>query len=270
MYRVQRVVRNLLPERLAAVGRRLFGGIPGGESHAPQSFADHYVETLEKAGRSFAGATVLIFGHGPSYGFACALLATGAEHVLLFDPYAPPDDALNARWLERYPDYLERADGSVRPKSRWMTIIDPAPRPADSQLPVADIVVSTSVYEHLADPDLWTGKLAAATASDGINVHMIDLRDHFFHMPFEMLAYSSGTWDRWLNPRQNLNRWRLDQYDAVFRSHFERVDIEALERDPEAFAAVRDRIRPEFLSGDSELDAITEIEVVATGPRPNR
>lgn len=269
-YLAQRILRNLLPAPVAVGARRLFGGIAGGESHAPEHFAGHYEETLARAERSFQGSRVLIFGHGPSYGFACALLATGAEHVYLWDPYAGPDDRANRRWLEEYPQYLQERGGRVEPHAGWMTLIDAGARPAEVEFPNVDLAVSTSVFEHLADPDLWAAKLARAVDPGGVNLHMIDLRDHFFERPFEMLCYSEATWRRWLNPRHHLNRWRHDDYERMFRRHFGRVSIEILESDPELFEAYRPRIRPEFVTGDRRIDSVLEIEVLASAPLRQR
>lgn len=266
-YLVQRVARNLLPAAVADMARRRFGGIPGGESHAPDHFAAHYAETLDRYGRSFVGSTVLVFGHGPSYGFACALLAAGASHVYLWDPYAKPDEIVNRRWRDRYPEYLELRGGHVVPHGGWMTLLAPGERPGEIEFPRVDLVVSTSVFEHLADPDLWAAKLARAAAPDGLNLHMIDLRDHFFDRPFEMLCYSQATWERWLNPRHHLNRWRHDDYVALFRRYFGDVEVEILESDPRLLEQYRPRIRPEFLTGDDRIDCALEIEVVAWSPR---
>ncbi|MDH3745023.1 MAG: hypothetical protein OES47_07985, partial [Acidobacteriota bacterium] len=63
-YVVQRAGRNLLPDGAASLARRLLGDIAGGESHAPVVFAEHYVESLARAGRLLTGAEVLLFGQG--------------------------------------------------------------------------------------------------------------------------------------------------------------------------------------------------------------
>ncbi|MDX1504032.1 MAG: hypothetical protein R3325_16860 [Thermoanaerobaculia bacterium] len=267
-YLTQRLVRNWLPGPVAAWARRRLGGIPGGESDAPEEFADHYAETLAREGESFAGRAVLLFGHGPSYGMGCALLQRGVTHVYLFDPYADPDDLLNRRWLAEYPGCLEETSAGIRPRPAGMTEIGAGETPHEAQLPVVDLVLSTSVFEHLDDVGLWVDKLAGITAPGGCQVHMIDLRDHFFDRPFEMLCYSEAAWTRWLNPRHNLNRWRLDQYEEAFRRHWSEVRIETIGREEELFAAARPRIRPEFLTGDPKIDSITEIEVFVRGARP--
>ncbi len=263
-YVTQRVGRNLLPDRAAAMARRLLGDIAGGESYDPDFFARHYVKSLAKAGHSFDGVSVLIFGQGPSLGFACHLLKAGARHIHLFDPYAPPEDRANRRWLERFPQYLESTAEGIRPRPEWMSLLA-GQTPSETGV-LADIVISTSVFEHLPDIERWAAEMARVTAPDGVNLHMIDLRDHFFHMPFEMLKYSAGTWNRWLNPRQHLNRKRYAEFETAFRNHFREVSVEVLARDPVAFAEARPKIRAEFLTGDEEIDAVTEIQITASGP----
>jgi len=129
-----------------------------------------------------------------------------------------------------------------------------------------DIILSTSVYEHL--DDIWgiTRALARLTSPDGIHVHFIDLRDHFFKYPFEMLCYSERTWRSWLNPTSNLNRCRLPDYQRVFGENFADVDAEILESDAAALRAAHPRIRPQYLTGDEQFDAVTQVCIIARQP----
>jgi hypothetical protein len=94
----------------------------------------------------------------------------------------------------------------------------------------------------------------------------VDLRDHFFKYPFEMLRFSENTWRRWLNPSSNHNRYRLWDYRRVFESCFGQVEIEVLDREEEAFRKLKPHIRPEFVSGKPEEDAVTLIRVIASKP----
>lgn len=139
--------------------------------------------------------------------------------------------------------------------------------PLSADFPPADVVVSSSVYEHLDDVDGITRSLAALTKSDGLHIHYVDLRDHFFKYPFEMLAYSESLWRGWLNPTSNHNRFRLWDYRRAFERYFEKVEIQILERDEAAFTKARPRIRPEFISGDLQDDSVTLILVIASRPR---
>jgi hypothetical protein len=130
-----------------------------------------------------------------------------------------------------------------------------------------DIVVSTSVLEHVEDPPGNLRALRRLTRADGIHIHFVDLRDHFFRYPFEMLHYSERIWRAWLNPSSNHNRYRLWDYRRVFEENFGEVEVQTLGDDVPAFEAARSRIRPEFISGNLAEDAATLIRVVAHQPR---
>jgi len=117
------------------------------------------------------------------------------------------------------------------------------------------------------DPAANVHALSRLTRPDGLHIHFIDLRDHFFRYPFEMLHYSDRTWRAWLNPTSNHNRYRLWDYRRAFEEKFEEVEIETLDRDIAAFEAARGRILPAFISGDLQEDAATLIKVVAAKPR---
>jgi hypothetical protein len=112
-----------------------------------------------------------------------------------------------------------------------------------------------------------TAALAKLTSPTGIHLHFVDLRDHYFKYPFEMLAYSENLWRNFLNPTSNLNRFRLTNYRDVFKTYFQKVDITVLKRQRDEFRLVRSRIRPEFLTGDEAEDSVTLIHVFAESPK---
>jgi hypothetical protein len=122
------------------------------------------------------------------------------------------------------------------------------------------------VYEHLEDVEGITRALTGLTSADGTHIHFIDLRDHFFKYPFEMLRFSESAWRRWLNPSSNHNRYRFWDYRRVFQDCFASVGIEVLGREVEAFRKLKPHVRPEFVSGNLDEDAVTLIRVIASGP----
>jgi SAM-dependent methyltransferase len=156
----------------------------------------------------------------------------------------------------------------LRPRREWMTLLEVDIRGvADiGGMEPVDIVISSSVYEHLDDVEGITQALARLTRPDGMHIHYVDLRDHFFKYPFEMLRFSEATWRRWLNPSSNHNRYRLWDYRRAFRACFANVEIEVLSREEEAFRKLLPRIRREFVSGKMEEDAVGLIQVVASKP----
>ena len=100
-----------------------------------------------------------------------------------------------------------------------------------------------------------------------MQIHFIDLRDHYFKYPFEMLCYSDKIWYKWLNPSSYLNRYRITDYQRIFEKYFTNVEITVLASNSEAFQQVQSRIHQEFLSGVTEIDSATVIRVVTQGIR---
>jgi len=242
---------------------------PGLETSEPQAAVSRYVDLLNGRRQTFDGKRVLVFGYGGRFDIGVGLLEVGAGHVVLCDKFAPPDDPHNAALLEKYPSHLFLDEGRTRPRPERMTLFQADIRDAQpsDDFPQFDIVVSSSVYEHLDDVDGITRALASLTKPDGLQIHFVDLRDHFFKYQFEMLHYSEKVWFGFLNPTSHHNRFRLWDYRRVFENYFENVEIEVLERQEAEFEKVRSRVRPEFISGNIKDDSVTLIRVLASKPR---
>jgi len=269
-YLFPRLVRHFLPE--AAVRFLLHNRFiirPGLETRSPDEAVQRYQAALNVQDIPLAGKRVLLFGYGGSFAVGCSLLELGAAHVILSERADFVTDPRNRQLLSAYPHYLEeRRPGQVYPRSQFFTLLHGDIRTAAAQqaVPPADLILSSSVFEHLADVPGITRALARLTRPDGAQLHFIDLRDHFFRYPFEMLTVSQSAWHNWLNPTSNLNRFRTRDYRQVFEDCFQSVALDVLERDPTAFEAARARIRPEFLSGDREQDSVTILRVTARRP----
>lgn len=269
-YLLPRFIRHILPE--PAVRFLLGCGWiirPGLATRAPLEAVERYLKAAVAAGGSIVGKRVLILGYGGNFTTACELLRHGADHVVLAEKEGFPDRSSNAALLPIYPDYLMMEGGQVLPYPEKITLChsDIRQDAVANRLESVDFVFSNSVYEHLEDVEGITRALAALSNPDVIQVHFIDLRDHYFKYPFEMLCYSEETWLRWLNPSSHHNRYRLHDYERTFRACFKRVEITILASDYEAFSRERSRIRPEFLSGHDPADAATLILVSAVGQK---
>jgi hypothetical protein len=164
--------------------------------------------------------------------------------------------------------YFHAEKPGLRPRAEWMTLLESDIRDAKvtSDIEPVDIVLSSSVYEHLDDVEGITSSLAGLTKPAGIQIHYVDLRDHFFKYPFEMLRFSENTWRKWLNPSSNHNRYRLWDYRRVFEAYFGQLEIEILACEEEVFRKQMPHIRPEFISGNLNEDAVTLIRVIASKP----
>lgn len=268
-YLLARVIRHFLPESAARfLLKRRWIIRPGLESSDPVAAVTRYVDVLSQHGRSIKGQRVLVFGYGGRFAVGVELLKQGAAHVVLCDHFVLLDTERNLLLLPQYGDCLFVEGGEVKPLPQFMTLLHGDIREASiqSKIPPVDCVFSTSVYEHLDDVDGITRALASLTKPDGLHLHFVDLQDHFFKYPFEMLAFSGHVWKSFLNPTSNLNRLRLPDYEKIFNTWFQNVDILVLAHDEKEFQKARARIRPEFLSGDASVDSVTLIQVVAQKP----
>lgn|SRR5574341_581877 len=268
-YLFPRLVRHFLPEKLVRT-LLLNSWIirPGIETSNPPVAVKRYVDVLSSRGSSFWGKRVLAFGYGGRFDVGFSLLKEGASHVILCDKYARPDESHNLRLFGAEQKYFVVEKSGLRPRKEWMTLLQMDIREiqARGEVEAVDIVLSSSVYEHLDDVEGITRALAHLTKLDGIQIHYVDLRDHFFKYPFEMLRFSESTWRNWLNPSSHHNRYRLWNYRDVFKACFGEVEIEILTHEEEAFRKLRPYIRPEFVSGNIEVDAATTVRVVVSKP----
>ncbi len=268
-YLLPRLARHFLPERLVRF-LLLRGWVirPGLETRQPHAAIQNYLDALEGCGFSLNGKRVMVFGYGGRFDLGLGLLEAGAEGVVLCEKDAPPDDAHNRALLPRYGAHLVLDGKRVRPRSARLTLLQGDVRClSPAEFAPLDLVVSRSVYEHLDDVEGVTRALAALTSPHGLQVHFVDLRDHFFRYPFEMLCYSERVWRGWLDPSTHHNRYRLWDYRRAFEQCFEHVEVRVLARDEPAFQKARPRIRPEFISGNVEEDSATLIRVLASRPR---
>ena len=271
-YLIPRLIRHFLPEKL--VRTLLLRNIiihPGLETDNPDAAVKRYVEVLSERGLSFQGKRVLVFGYGGRFDIGFGLLKAGAAHVILCDKYAPPDEAHNQRMFASEEKYFLMEKEGLRPRPEWITLLEADIRDAQAtkKIEPVDFVISSSVYEHVDDVEGITRALAKLTKPDGLHIHYVDLRDHYFKYPFEMLRFSETTWRTWLNPSTNHNRYRLWNYRDAFKSCFAQVEIKILSREEEEFRKLLPRIRPEFVSGNLEEDAVGVILLIASKPFMN-
>ena len=268
-YLAPRLARHFLPEKLVRP-LLLRGWIirPGIETSNPSAAVKRYADVLSNRGSSFWGKRVLVLGYGGRFDVGFSLLKEGASHVILCDKYAPPDEANNLRLFGAEKKYFVVEKSGLRPRKEWMTLVQTDIRDIQksSEIEAVDIVLSSSVYEHLDDVEGITRALADLTKPDGIQIHYVDLRDHFFKYPLEMLRFSESIWRTWLNPSSNHNRYRLWNYRKAFEACFREVQIEILSHEEENFRRLQPYIRPEFISGDLEEDAAGTIRVVVFDP----
>jgi SAM-dependent methyltransferase len=241
---------------------------PGLETVDPHGAVGRYRESLQARQTDVIGKRILVFGYGGRFDTGVELLEAGAGFVALCDRFARPDDRHNAGLMTRYGAYMGPGERAPRPNPQVMQLVEADVRalPAPEEGARFDLVLSNSVYEHVEDAAGVTRALAAWTKPSGLHIHFVDLRDHFFEYPFEMLKFSEPTWRRLLNPTSNHNRLRLWEYRTIFEAHFGHVDIDVLARDQAAFERALPGLRPEFVSGNPAEDSVTLIRIAAWQP----
>ena len=121
---------------------------------------------------------------------------------------------------------------------------------------------------HLADLEGITSALSYLLKPEGCFIAFIDLRDHFFKYPFEMLTFAEFDLEAWLNPTSHLNRLRLRDYQRIIDPKFTLNQLESFGNQSSGMVEDKDRILPEFLTGDDEQDAVTQAMVFAISNRP--
>jgi hypothetical protein len=153
------------------------------------------------------------------------------------------------------------------PDPEWITIIhEDLCRCESVECKPVDLILSSSVFEHILSPEATTKSLIPWTDPLGCHLHFIDLRDHYFKFPFEMLCYSEETWRRFLNPSSNHNRLRAWDFERIFSLHFKEIEMAVIENDVDAFRKTRPRIDEKYISGDENIDSATKILIEASHP----
>ena len=247
-YVTLRVIRRFFftPKRLHALGAWLpYYRVNQGQLD-PAAIAAAYAADLGRVGVEIPGRRILEIGSGATSGVGYALVAMGAAKVVCQEPYAPLDVGLDAKQLNAY---------VVRHPELRFSVVDRVSSldavPDDS----IDAVVSNSVLEHVADPDALFASLARVMTPDAVMLHRVDYRDHFFKYPFHFLLFSKFAWKWFLNPG-DLPRWRFDDHlGQLDNAGFETSTLH-VEHDPEAFAAVADRLHPDYQHRDTDMLSI--------------
>jgi SAM-dependent methyltransferase len=268
-YLLLRFLRRNLPEKVVkTLLRKRLIIKPGLETREPKKAVERYQALLIEHSLTFTGKNVLIFGYGGSLAVAVELLRSGCTHVTVCDLFPPVNAHIDDSLLPEYSQYLEINENLVVPKPEWITVYhgDIRAVPDAIRLGPFDLVISSSVYEHLDDVDGITAALSRLLKPSGNFVAYIDLRDHFFKYPFEMLSFSKIVWKNWLNPTSNLNRYRIWDYRNIFNRYFRDNQINILERDLEHFNKAKNRIRQEFKSGNESQDSVVNIVVISSQP----
>lgn len=213
----------------------------------PAPIVSAYQRLAREAGRSLDNIRAVELGCGAANGTGYEWAARLGGTWTGVEPFARFDRELDARLRDdaawRHPG---AAPGSVR-RVNDLDALDDAS---------ADVIVSNSVLEHVADPVKLFRQCARVLAPGGFMLHRVDYRDHFFKYPFHFLTFSHAVWESALNPG-DLPRLRLDDHLAAFIRAGFAVRVVERETAPAQLAAVAPFLAPEFASRDPDMLATT-------------
>jgi len=268
-YVTLRLIRHFLPDSwVMFLKNRNFLVQPGLETYAPSKAVEHYRQVLTRHGLELANKKVMVFGYGGNLSIGCELLNAGASRVFLVEQKGFKDDFDINKIFQNYPEYFIDQSGKVIPNPGKMRLFHDNLENIlhRSDYEKVDLVLSNSVFEHVREPLPVAIQLAKMTKAQGSQLHFIDLRDHYFKYPFEMLCYREQTWNQWLNPTSHLNRLRIHNYREIFHQAFRHVEIVIDTSEMVNYLKSLKRMRPEFLSANQEEDSATLIHVYCRNP----
>jgi len=184
-----------------------------------------------------ADKVVLEVGPGNSMGMGLLFLAHGAKRVYLVDRFKHIFwDDYDAIYYRNFLSEISNQDvpnGSIvkealrikngkiilNPDLLEYRLGDAARIPLEDSS--VDFLFSNAVLEHVRHVELAVQEFARVTKEAGLNVHEVDLRDHFFSKkPLRLLSYSDWLWDfMTCNRPAYSNRLRFSDYCKMFESN---------------------------------------------------
>lgn len=222
----------------------------------PEPIVTAYQRLAREAGVAIRGTRVVELGCGAANG-------TGHEWIARFggawtgvEPFAPFDAQLDAQIAR---DVSQRHPGGYAGRVDRVRDLDALESGS------ADLIVSNSVLEHVADPTACFRQCHRVLAPGGTMLHRVDYRDHFFKYPFHFLTFSQAVWDNFLDPG-DLPRHRLDDHLAALSCCGFEAEVVERGADPEALAAVAPFLDPAFASRNRDVLATTTASIVCRKP----
>lgn len=217
---------------------------------SPVPIVDLLYSSCRQIGLTPSGQSILEIGVGETNSTGYEMLARGIRYYWGFEPILPLDQAKDrAMWeavTRRYPS-LEVNGWKNMTRVKGLSAIE------DNAV---DIVFSHCVLEHVLNMPTLIKQIGRVLKKEGVMLHFVDYRDHFFRYPYHFLQFSKKTWNTFLDPGC-LPRYRLCDHVEAFQRAGYTVDILARETCPVAFAKIKSSIHPSFERYDQKDLATT-------------
>ena len=113
-----------------------------------------------------------------------------------------------------------------------------------------DLILSNSVLEHVLEPQELFSELKRVLKNNGVMLHIVDYRDHFFKYPYHFLQFSKKIWNRFFNPG-DLPVWRLDDYLQIIKELDLSIQILDQQVDKDSFEIIKPYISSDYDPSDT-------------------
>ncbi|MBX7147475.1 class I SAM-dependent methyltransferase [bacterium] len=221
-----------------------------------KKLVDDYERHLKSVNSSLQNKSVLEIGIGSTNANGYEIIARNAAFYYGLEPYRSLDILQNQHALtllqNEHPDKTLLFENCT---SRITSFKEIKPNSID-------IVLSSSVLEHVENNKLLFENIKKCLKPDGIMIHQVDYRDHFFKYPYHFLIFSKKIWNTFLNPG-DLYRYRLDDHIKILDELEFKTKIlskQSLEND---FIKIKKHINPLF-QGYSEESLKTSEAVLCS------
>ena len=253
-YVTLRLFRRFLPRILI---ERLYNVIPGFKrsvgTSEPARIAAVYSACCKAVNLSLSDKTVLEIGSGSTNGTGYELVKRGARQWTGYEPYALFDakqDSIQKQFILPSLAYDKKT-----------TLVRRVTSISEFGSNKADIILSHSVLEHVDNFSAFFNLCSDVLTTNGVMIHCVDYRDHFFKYPFHFLLFSDRIWNRYLSPG-NLTRHRLPEHIQAMNESGFTVSVYNRESDPASFNRIKEHLHNDFkIFTDSDLMA-TYAEIV--------
>ncbi|MEL7641734.1 MAG: methyltransferase type 11 [Solidesulfovibrio sp.] len=226
------------------------------EEPDPWAMAQSAAAELARRGREVAGARILVAGCGPSNGLGYALAAMGAAFVVCQDDTAAFDVGRDAKDLAALATRFPAVKFSIVKRAARL-----------GKLADASFDAALSATAAADDPTVRVAALRRLLAPGGLVVHWADFHAPFLRYPYHRLLFPRAP-GRWSPVRHDTGPWRCDDHIAALTGAGFDVDVAAYATDAETFAAVADRLHPDYADRDPALLAVTRATLVGCLRRP--
>lgn len=191
--------------------------------------------------------TILEIGVGATNSSGYAMIAhQWAEQVYLLEPYVSFYPACDTDLLNQLASKTQLTASAIKEKVfRFQDI-----QKIENQS--VDLILSSSVLEHVLTPATLFRELKRILKTDGMMLHLVDYRDHFFKYPYHFLQFSKKTWHKYLDPG-DLPGWRLQTHVDLFQKIGLSVDIVFQQQEKSHFEKIKPYISIDYNKQDPLL-----------------